>query len=151
MASSAPREVDVSFWLWVATVVFGVLSTLLVLVNFEAMRTLALDLARQADPSVETAAAEDVATLGLIIGLAIGVVFIVAQLVLALLMRKGHNWARVVLTVPTVLSVLLLLLSLPTSTGLNRAAAIVQNLLMVAATVFMFLPAANPWFRKHSA
>ncbi len=148
MASSA-REVDVSFWLWVATVVFGVLSTLLLLVNFEAMRTLALDVVRQADPSVETAAAEDVVTLGLIIGLAIGVVFIVAQLVLALLMRKGHNWARVVLTVPTVLSVLLLL-SLPTSTGLNRATAIVQNLLMVTATCFMFLPAANPWFQKHS-
>ncbi len=149
MASSAPREVDVSFWLWVATVVFGVLSTLLLLVNFEAMRTLALDVARQTNPSVEAAAAQDVMTLGLIIGLAIGFVFNVAQLVLALLMRKGRNWARVVLTVPTVLSVLLLLLSLPTS-GFNRAAAIVQTLLVVAATLFMFLPAANPWFRKHS-
>jgi hypothetical protein len=64
----------------------------------------------------------------------------------ALVMRRGHNWARIVLAVLGGLRLLLLLLMIIASVG--NAVLIILWLLVGAAVVTMFMPAANVWFRS---
>lgn len=85
------------------------------------------------------------------IGALVGaLVFDAVMLVFTLVMRRGHNWARIVLAVFGSLRLLFLLFAL--IAGAANAVTAVLLLLLVAAIVTMFLPAANAWFaRAYSA
>lgn len=143
-----PREVDVSFWLWIASVVIALISTALSLLQLDTLRAASLEAASQGGAVLDPAAAEQAANIGVIVGVVVALLLVVAQLALALLMRRGRNWARIVLAVLAALTVLLLPLSVPTSTGPILAVTVIQTLLVLVATVYMFLPRANPWFRS---
>jgi hypothetical protein len=64
----------------------------------------------------------------------------------ALVMRGGRNWARIVLAVLGGLRLLFLLVVIIASAG--NAVLIILWLLVGAAVVTMFMPAANVWFRS---
>jgi hypothetical protein len=79
------------------------------------------------------------------IGALVGaLVFDVVMLVFTLVMRRGYNWARIVLAVFGSLRLLFLLFAL--IAGAANAVTAVLLLLLVAAIVIMFLPVANAWF-----
>lgn len=100
-AGPRPKEVDLSFWLWVTSFVLGV----------------------------------------------IGLLVSAVELLFALFMRKGRNWARILLTVFGVIAVVSGLYSLTTESGVQLALTVISLPVVIGAIVTMFLPAANPWFR----
>ncbi|MFJ6000970.1 hypothetical protein [Arthrobacter sp. NPDC092385] len=103
------------------------------------------------------------ASLGVGIGLVFSVVFAAVYVVLAVFIRKGHNWARITATVLAALNVLGLLASfllLPLAgqaaeasgqsvaapSGLSLALSVIVTLLGVAGVVLTYLVPARPYF-----
>jgi len=71
-------------------------------------------------------------------------VLAVVELIIVFQMRNGKNWARIVLLVLAILQVI----SAFTSNGSwTRWIGLVA---VVIATILMFLPQSNPWFRRNS-
>jgi len=134
--TAPPTPVNAAFWIWVAEAILEVILAIIVMIGVSAAASLLTS---------------DSATAGVIMGTAIGVgivMIIIAALriLFAVYMRRGRNWARIVLTVLGVLGVL------------GGISSLVQGswfyLITVAATivaiVLMFVPTANPWFRKRA-
>lgn len=148
---SRPKEVDISFWLWVASFVIGLFGLVYFVGEFDTIRDTALEEARKAalrgGRPIDEQQIGAIINASLIVGVVIGVVLCAVQLLFAFLMRKGRNWARIVLAVIGGLSILSGFFSLTDVSGelpLN-----LLGLLIVAGAVgTMFLPGANPWFRR---
>ena len=83
-------------------------------------------------------------------GVVFALVFVAAGFAFAFFMRKGRNWARMLLAVPGGLIVLLWLIGLTQGAGPTPAlgVSLVQLLLVVAAIATMFGAEANAWFRR---
>lgn len=132
----APTPVQVSFWLWVATAVVGVIGAVVVFTRRDA----AVDAARAANVQHLTDAQLQAAvTVGLVVAALFAVVFAGLYLLFAFKARAGRNWARITLTVLTVLDVLLLATSFTVLSALSTLVAVV-------AAVLLFLPASNQFF-----
>lgn len=149
-----PKEVDLSFWLWVSSFVLGLVGLLLFVGEFDAIRATAVEEARrqaQLDGTVlDEAQLENIIGIGLIAAVVIGLLVSAVQLLLAVFMRRGRNWARIILAVLGGLSVLSGLYSLTTESGAQTALTVVSLLVVLGAVVTMFLPAAAPWFRSRA-
>ena len=149
-----PKEVDLSFWLWVSSFVLGLVGLLLFVGEFDAIRATAVEEARrqaQLDGTVlDEAQLENIIGIGLVAAVVIGLLVSAVQLLLAVFMRRGRNWARIILAVLGGLSVLSGLYSLTTGSGAQTALTVVSLLVVLGAVVTMFLPAAAPWFRSRA-
>ena len=145
-----------SFQLWLANIVLGVVSAIVgAFVGVSAV-----------SDALAAAGSEDSSALrtGLVIGLVVGAVFFVVlvglELLFAIKMRQGRNWARIVLTI---LGVVGILFSLPaliggSSTQINGQTidtgggpiitilTIISILLTIAAIVFSFQKPSNDYF-----
>jgi hypothetical protein len=84
---------------------------------------------------------------GVALGIAVGVLSITAYVVFALLMRRGANWSRIVLTV---LSAIALVSGLVGLLALNLLNLLVSAL-VIAAAVLLWVPASNAYFAARSA
>lgn len=158
----APQPVQTSFWLWIAASVIGLVGGIVgLVVGFGAAEQAAGAAASQA-PGVPVR--------GIVIGtlIATGVfiaLFVALFVVFAVFMRRGRNWARIVLTVLGAISIVS---SLPGLIGgstttvngqvidlgggpLVAILTVVSILLTVAAIVFSFLKPANEYFADVSA
>lgn len=132
----APQQVQLSFWLWVATVVLGLISA--------AVGFTQTDTALAAARAVNTSHLSDdvlraAVTVGLVFAAVVAIVFAGLYLLFGFKARAGRNWARITLTVLTAIRVLLL------ATSFSVLGAITV-LVAVAATVLLFLPASNQFF-----
>ncbi|MGH3935227.1 MAG: hypothetical protein ACRDS1_09670 [Pseudonocardiaceae bacterium] len=146
-AETRPKEVEISFWLWITNLVLGMLGALITLTQIDQIRTAAIDRAVAQDPTLDRSVIESAATVGLIVGVVVGLAIVAAQLAFVFLMRGGRNWARIVLAVLGGLGVLFGLIGLAGASGATSATGLLQLLLLIGAIVTMFLPAANAWFR----
>jgi hypothetical protein len=132
----APTPVQVSFWLWVATAVLGLVAAV---IGF-TQRDAALNAVRAANVRhLSDAELETAVTLGLVVAAVFFVVLAGLYLLFAFKARAGRNWARIVLTVLTVLDVLFLATNFTLVSGLS-------TLLAVVAVVLLFLPASNAFY-----
>lgn len=103
------------------------------------------------------------ASVGFGIGLAVGAVAVAIYVVLAIFIRKGHNWARITATVLAALNVLstlasLLLLPLmnqavagngqniPQTSGFSLTLGVIVTLLGVAGVIMTYLKPSRPYF-----
>ncbi len=169
-APARPRSVEISFWLYILTAVLGVVGAVLAFSTYPALRETALEEVRR---ELESQGQEDVLPPGTFetildvsfgIGIAVGVVGILLYVLFGIFARNGANWARIVLTVLAGLSVVLTLIGLVTSAvplasqngpamevpavpG-SYAISIAQQVCLVVATVLLWLPASNQWFRQ---
>jgi len=132
----APQQVQISFWLWVATVVLGVISAV---VGFAQRDALLATLRAANTQHLSDDALQAVASASLAFAAVIAIVFAGLYLLFAFKARAGRNWARITLTVLTVLRVLFLATSFSVLNALTVLVA-------VAATVLLFLPEANQFF-----
>lgn len=122
-------------WALVGLVVLGVILTLLSLDDIvDAVGT---DLT-----SEERDAARTAAIVGAIVAL---VIFGGVWTVLAIFLRKGANWARIVLTVLSALGLLLGLLTLGNLPAVLLVIRLVQLALYVALIVFMWRPESSQY------
>lgn len=131
-----PAVLIVSIVLWALTGLFLVLPGLTFVLaggNFpEQQLDEMADMAEAYGVQVDPAVLEQSLVVGVIIGIVLGVLLIV----LPLLMLGRQNWARILLTVVGVLSLLPVL------------GTVVGPLVIIVAIVLQFLPASNAFFRE---
>jgi len=93
------------------------------------------------------------------IAIVVGVVFVGLYLLFAFKMRAGRNWARIVLTVLSALSVVsqfsasasVTINNQTYTSSTNQATGWVGAIVSVIAIVLMFLPASNEYFARAKA
>jgi len=129
---TVPTPIAVSFWLWVVVAVLLVISGIITATS-SAEQTAAANLKLPVPTEVMTISSG----IGSIIGAALHVLF-------AWFMVQGRNWARVVLTIFGVLSVLGSIATIFTGSIL----AIIVVIVTIVAVVEMYLPAARSHFSR---
>lgn len=137
ISSARPGTVTAAFWLWIVEAVLSVIFGIVVVAVAAATPAVADLSGSQRDSAV-----------GVLIGVA--VVFIVVAVVrglIAFAMRRGRNWARIVLTVLAALSIVATVLQGGGAGWLLWLSVV----LAVVAVVLMFVPASNAWFRRGAA
>jgi heme/copper-type cytochrome/quinol oxidase subunit 2 len=136
-AGPPPKEVQASFWLWIAGAVLSVISALLVLTE----RDTVVDQVR-ATPDGASLSQEQVDSLVLVtllIAVVVSLVVAALYVLFAFKARAGRNWARIVLALLTAVSLLFQLTSV-------SILGLLVALIGVVATVLLFLPASNQYF-----
>jgi hypothetical protein len=134
----APRQVVTAFWLYVAAAALSLVSLFVSLATFGGTRDA---VAKQlADQGVEVSDSAINALLGVTIAISIffAIIWTAAFLLFAYFMRRGANWARIVLTVLAVLS----LVNVVSGFGLGA----LQVVASVVATILIWLRPANEYF-----
>ncbi|WP_300011371.1 hypothetical protein [Pseudonocardia sp.] len=157
-----PRSVQTSFQLWVAYLVLGVIAMVVSFLTRDAQIDAGIRIALEGSGFTEAdlpagtiesirAAGEAQSNLSLVISIVILAVLAAA----VVWMRKGRNWARIVLTVVGVLALLAgvflllgagLLLAVGGLGVVSVLLAAVQVALAIAAMVFMYRPDAKAFF-----
>ena len=138
-----PTPVNAAFWLYIAS---AAISLIALIVSVATIGPLTDDLRRQlasqgqqvSDSAVSAAIGASIA-----ISVVIGVLYIAAYVIFAVFMRRGANWARIVLLIVTALS----LFGIVGGYGLGA----VRVVLGVIATVLIFLKPANDYFAAAKA
>jgi len=130
--------VNIAFWLYI---VGAALSLIALIVSLATVGSLKDDVQKQlANQGQQISDATLNATVGVSVTLAVvfGILYIAAYVLFAFFMRRGANWARIVLLIVTVLS----LFGILGGYGLGAARVVVG----VIATVLIFLKPANEYF-----
>lgn len=156
-----PKEVTTSFWLWIASIVLGVIGAIVAFVNVGQITSEVAAASGGAD--VDSSAVTTAITAALVAGAVFAIVIVALQLLFAIFMRKGRNWARIVLTIFGAIGVVSALAGLAggTSTTINGQTiqtsgpvsiilSLVQAVIIVVAIVMFFRPPANAYFKAHS-
>lgn len=146
-AGPRPKEVDLSFWLWVTSFVLGLVGLVFFVGEFDTIRDTAMEEARRQGGAIDEAQLDSITTTALVVGVIFSGLVSAVQLLLAFFMRKGRNWARIVLAVIGGLGVLSGFFSLTAESGGQLALTVVSLIILIGAIVTMFLPGASPWFR----
>lgn len=132
-----PSTVTASFYLWLITVLIGLIGGVILLV-----------VAGSATAAGATDTSAGLPTSALIVAAVIAIVLSIVQLIIVFQMRAGKNWARIVLLI---LAILQVVSALTTGGGSANWSTWVGLVAVVIATVLMFLPASNPYFRRSAA
>ncbi|MGH3797474.1 MAG: hypothetical protein ACRDSP_21605 [Pseudonocardiaceae bacterium] len=146
-----PGVVRWSFWLWLGSFAVGLLAIAYSVSKVDTIRGLLENDVRAQRPGISIELLNRVVDTTLYVGLAATTAVILMQLLLAVLMRTRRNWARITLVLMGAFGLVVTVFSLVTVDEKARAALPLQALLMVIATVLMFLPSAGAWFRHRSA
>ena len=149
LAPARPPTITAAMWIWIAGAVLSVaVGPVLMLTNLEYLVT--------QDPSVDTSDGRRAAELGFQIStIVLGFAMLVAAspyIAFAIVLRNGHNWARILLTIlgmfglVSMVAIVLIGLRAPTwQPGVTIGIVVIG--LTVAAVVLQFLPASNKFVR----
>jgi len=147
-----PVDVTKAFALWLASVAVSLVGQL---IAYPAASGMVRDAVRQGAESSGTPIGPAELETITRIGLALGVVFIVLLAAVWVLvgfkMRAGRNWARILITVVTVLGVISMLATADGFSSLAAILALGQNLLAIAVVVYVYRPESSAYFRKPKA
>jgi len=143
-----PTVMRTSLGLWIASSLAGLVAMALSFRRLPELRAGLEEIARQRQPDVEADVVGDAVGILLYGALGATICLVSLQVLLAVAMGTRRNWARVLLTVIAVLSLPVLILTRDIVRGQAGWALALEALLMLAALVAMFLPAANSWFRR---
>lgn len=137
-----PAAVERGFWLLIASAVVSVIGAILSVIY------LGSDESRSelAQTSGLTSADVDMAiSVGITVALIVGVISVAVSVLFAFFARKGHNWARIVITVFAALSLFGLI-------GIDGSAAGIVTLLSIIlpiiAVVLFFTAPASAYFNQ---
>lgn len=149
LAPARPATITAAMWIWIAAAVLSVaVIPVLLLSNMESI---AADLRDDRDPSVSEAPELAVQIWAVLAGF--GMLAAAAPYIaFAIVLRNGHNWARILLTVLGVLgfmsmiAIMLLGLQAPVwQAGVSISIVVIG--LTLAAVVLQFLPPSNKYVR----
>jgi hypothetical protein len=147
--AALPSTVNASFWLYIAGAAMGLVSVVVgAIVGIRRIQS--GQIAGQVIPpgtDVSPSVLNTALAVGVALAVAVGLISVVAYIVFAVLMRRGANWARIVLTV---LSSIALVSGLVGLLGLNLLNLLVSVLVVIAA-VLLYVPASNAYFQARSA
>jgi flagellar biosynthesis protein FlhB len=146
--SAQPRDVDMAFWLWVASLLVSLIGQLFgVSATVDGLQD---SMQERSTQPLSPDALASMAHIFFIVIIVVTVLFIALLVFFGVKMRAGRNWARITITVLTALEALSLVNTLMTTGGLEMIASIVSVLLAVAAVVLMFRPDAKAYFAPKS-
>ncbi len=142
---NAPPTVRNAVRLMFFLAALGVIGLIIVFADKDALRTAVA----KANPSDDTTQIDNAVNTAVTVGAVIGIVLIVLYVLLALQVRKGKNWARIVTWVLAGLGVLggLTNLAQPQA-ALTKVVAGVELVLYIALIVLLALRPSNEYFRK---
>ncbi|MBF4592032.1 hypothetical protein [Curtobacterium sp. VKM Ac-1395] len=137
--TAAPRFVTIAFWLYLITALAHIVGIIISATRLPAAQQAAKDQLQQSGTSTNGVDVNGILGATLVASIVIGVLYIIAFIVFDLFMRRGANWARIVLLIVTILGL----------TGVIGGSGVgaVGVLASVVAAVLTFLPASNAWFR----
>jgi hypothetical protein len=141
---AVPGSVNAAFWLYVAGAVMGLASVVVgAVVGIQRIRSGLLP-SRVLPPGTDVSPTviNTALTVGVALGIAVGVLSVTAYLVFAFIMRRGANWARIVLTVLSAVALVSGLVGLLSLNVLN----LLVSVLVVIAAVLLYVPASNAYF-----
>ncbi|MBT2504177.1 hypothetical protein [Curtobacterium sp. ISL-83] len=138
--SAAPRLVTVAFWLYLLTALAHVVGIIITATMLPAAQQAAKSQIARSGASTHGVDMNGVVGATFVVSIVIGVLFIIAFIIFDLLMRRGANWARIVLLIITILGI----------TGVAGAYGVgaVGVIASIIAAILTFLPASNAWFRS---
>lgn len=140
---TAPQEVIRATQLMFVRVAIGLISAIITFASGDAIKTSI----RDRDPSLSTDQIDSAYRVGVAVAVVFGLIFAVLYILLAIQVRKGKNWARIVTWVLAGLGVLSGLLGLfGTGTGLEKAIAVLLLLVDAAIIVLLTRKPANEYF-----
>jgi hypothetical protein len=145
-----PRGLDVSYGLWLVACVLGVITAAATLIYFSQLQNDILSLVERQFPDENPVTRDSVATAAVSLFIGSGVVIVLIQLGLAIAMRSGRGWTRFPLAFFTFLGVLYTAVMFDPAPDITKVGLAVTILLMLAATVPMFLRSARDWFEHRS-
>jgi hypothetical protein len=135
-----PRVVTVAFWLYLLAAAFEVVTVIWsVIAGLNSRARISGVLAQQSNLRGHHIDVGVVLAIGIAVAVVVGVIAIAAFVVFAFVMRRGYGWARIVLLIVTVLS----LIGVAGNDGIGAA----KSIAAVVATVLVFLKPASEWFR----
>jgi uncharacterized membrane-anchored protein len=141
----APPPVQNAVRLMFVRAALGVVGIIALLATKSALKKAIL----KNTPSADAAKLDSLVNTALVVGAVIGIVFIVLYVLLALQVRKGRNWARIVTWVLAALGVLNALGSLAQpQPGFSRVVGLIAGLIDVAIIVFLLQRPSNEYFRR---
>lgn len=158
-APTAPQSLLVARWLWIGSVLIGVVQAFIQLVD----RPRLIAELRQLQPGMSQLDLEAAANSGIMFTFLLKAMILLLYVMLSRRMLEGRNWARIVLTVfggfgifnavITVLTVslvgpaLIRELSGVAITGVDVVFSLVVMAVEIAAIVFMYRPDSNGFFQ----
>jgi hypothetical protein len=134
-----PTVVNAAFWLYVASAVVSVITVILSAVLVDVTRAAVKAQVAQQGRHISAAQVDTLVNVAIVTSVVVGLLFAAVFVLFAVFMRRGANWARIVLLVLTVLSVT----SALGSFGLGA----LRLVLAIIATILVFLPSASGYFR----
>lgn len=137
-STAAPRFVVIAFWLYLVTALTRVIGIIVSATQLPAAKQAAKDQLQSSGTSTNGVNVDAVVQGAFIAGIVVAVLFTAAFVVFDLLMRRGANWARIVLLVVTIVGI--------TGIAGGYGLGAVGVLASIAAAVLTFLPASNAWF-----
>jgi len=129
-----PREVNVSFVVWVLTTLF---SAVVEIINTDSFVTAYVQQIA-GTPQADVLSAHTVKIMYIVASVVVNLV----MLFFAWRMRSGRNWARMILAVLAAIT----LLAQAAQVGISEILPLVSVLVTVTGLVFMFVPASNAYF-----
>jgi hypothetical protein len=147
-AMSAPMEVIRASQLMFVRVAVGIISAIVAFASSDAIK----DSIRNNDPSLTEDQVNSAYNVGVGVAVVFGLIFAVLYILLAIQVRKGKNWARIVTWVLAGLGVLSGLLSLfGNGTSLEKAVDILLLLIDIAIIVLLSRKPSNDYFTAMKA
>lgn len=138
-STAAPRFVVIAFWLYLVTALTRVIGIIVSATQLPAAKQAAKDQLQSSGATTNGVNVDSLVQGAFIAGIVVAVLFTAAFVVFDLLMRRGANWARIVLLVVTILGI--------TGIAGGYGLGAVGVLASIAAAVLTFLPVSNAWFR----
>jgi heme/copper-type cytochrome/quinol oxidase subunit 1 len=143
-----PSSVNAAFWLYIAGAAVGLVSVIVgAVVGIQRIRSGQLSQVIPPGTDVSPTVLNTALTVGVALAGAVGLISVIAYVVFALQMRRGANWARIVLTV---LSAIALVSGIVGLLGLNVLNLLVSVLVVVAA-VLLWQRSSNAYFVPRTA
>lgn len=142
---NAPSTVQNAVRLMFALAVLSLIALVVVFADKSALRT-AIE---KADPSYDTSKVDSAVNTAIAVGAIIGVVLVVLYVLLALQVRKGKNWARIVTWVLSGLGALGAISNLAQpQPALAKVIAAIELVVYIALIVLLAMKPSSAWFRK---
>lgn len=141
-----PHEVRVAVDLWIASMVVGLIALLASLSSIGPLVRQELDAQLASNPDLASIDRETIIRIASYAVVAVNLLGVALRVFLVVKLAAGRRWARTILTVLGVLSVVGAVLNVRSGTAVDAAVGVLQALLVAAAIVYMFSEGAKTYF-----
>jgi hypothetical protein len=132
--------------LWIASIVVGLIALLASFSSIGPLVRQELDAQLASNPDLASIDRETIIRIASYAVVAVNLLGVALRVFLVVKVAAGRRWARTILTVLGVLSVVGAVLNVRSGTAVDAAVSVLQALLVAAAIVYMFSEGAKTYF-----